>query len=143
MDPLPKIEGKTFDQPAKVSGDVFAEPTLEMQQATYPLAEIDFVRLEGPDSKLVAWANGILLSSVGALVAAIGKVAQNYISPQKTKIETWEWVSPIVFFLISLVLYGIGFCMETPKKTLRKSIRQFFATSPRRHIIGSAKHHEP
>jgi len=124
--------GKDFTDTYPITEDIIEEPIIELVQATFPLCEADFLRINNRFQDFDSWVLVIFSASIGAAILYLAKLFQANVLGDTLKIEIWEWLGPLGGLLLSLVLFIIYRVQPTEKKRLTKKLKTYFDNAPRR-----------
>lgn len=132
-----KITERKFSTTLPIDEDVRTEPSIRISQEPFLLCEADFLRLKYGDSKVLTWAGGVLLTSLGMLFIPIAKyiIAKTAID-KSIIIQSWEWVAPFIGIGIAAILFFIGKMLPNERKQVMSDIEAHFSEAPRTPHIG-------
>ena len=132
-----KITKRQFSKTLSLDEDVRTEPSIRISQEPFLLCEADFLRLKYGDSKLLTWAGGVLLTSLGMLFIPIAKyiIAKTTVD-KSIIIQSWEWFAPFIGIGIAALLFITGKMLPNERKQVMSDIEAHFSEAPRTPHIG-------
>ena len=132
-----KITERKFSKTLSVDENVRTKPSIRISQEPFLLCEADFLRLKYGDSKVLAWAGGVLLTSLGMLFIPMAKyIIVKMTSDKSIIIQSWEWFAPFIGIGIAALLFAIGKMLPNERKQVMSDIEDHFSEAPRTPHIG-------
>lgn len=126
------IEGKRFDEPLFLSGDIDKEPERYIAEKPYELTKYEFTILRKKMSSELLFIT-TFSATVGMLIAVIGKSIHALLDKKGPTLELWEIYAVVIGVLASIVFKFIRSKEDKERLQLEEVVEGHFQTNrPRR-----------
>lgn len=126
------IEGKRFDEPLFLSGDIDKEPERYIAEKPYELTKYEFTILRKKMSSELLFIT-TFSATVGVLIAVIGKSIHALFDKKGPTLELWEIYAVVIGVLASIVFKFVRSKEDKERLQLEEVVEGHFQTNrPRR-----------
>ena len=119
---------KVFENTYHVSDDIITKPYVEMKQEAFLLCEADYLRIKRYGSGTFNWIGGIFLTITFTVGIPTGV---KLLTDDNAKIAEWEWLTPVICFLIAVGIWIGGHKFHTDHDKVMSDIEDHFSRAPR------------